>query len=37
MVVHPFSNEAEVLERIEDAEVAIANKVVLDGVARATS
>ena len=30
MVVHPFSNEAEVLERIEDAEVAIANKVVFD-------
>ena len=30
MVVHPFSNEAEVLERIESAEVAIANKVVFD-------
>ncbi len=30
MVVHPFSNEAEVLQRIEDAEVAIANKVVFD-------
>ena len=30
MVVHPFSNEVEVLERIEDAEVAIANKVVFD-------
>ena len=30
MVVHPFSNEAEVLERIEGAEVAIANKVVFD-------
>ena len=30
IVVHPFSNEAEVLERIEDAEVAIANKVVFD-------
>ena len=30
MVVHSFSNEAEVLERIEDAEVAIANKVVFD-------
>ena len=30
IVVHAFSNEAEVLERIEDAEVAIANKVVFD-------
>ena len=30
MVVHPFSNEVEVLERIESAEVAIANKVVFD-------
>ena len=30
MVVHSFSNEAEVLERIEGAEVAIANKVVFD-------
>ena len=30
MVVHSFSNEAEVLERIEDAEVVIANKVVFD-------
>ena len=30
IVVHPFSNEAEVLERIKDAEVAIANKVVFD-------
>ena len=30
MVVHHFSNEVEVLERIEDAEVAIANKVVFD-------
>ncbi len=30
IVVHAFSNEAEVHERIEDAEVAIANKVVFD-------
>ena len=30
IVVHPFSNGVEVLERIEDAEVAIANKVVFD-------
>jgi len=30
IVIHPFSNKVEVLDRIEDAEVAIANKVVFD-------
>ena len=38
IVVYAFSNEEEVLARIEDAEVAIANKVVFDAnvFARAT-